>query len=85
LAYVPPKAGAPTLPVPLAKSDFRLLAGGGQVIYDTARGRVTAADEQFHVRGSLALSAGRGGAMTSIEMEEAQQFQLRILDRAPGP
>jgi hypothetical protein len=85
MKHVPPKAGAPGLAGQLGKSDFRLQAGGGQIVYDPVRGRVTAADEQFHVRGSIGLSVGGGGALSRIEMEEAQRFQLRILDRLPSP
>jgi hypothetical protein len=52
MTYAPPKAGQPGMPVQVDKADFRLQNAGGTVAFDPARGRV-AAEEQFHVRGTL--------------------------------
>lgn len=83
LAYRPPEKGAGGLLVTVDKADFRLVAGGGSIAYDVSRGRVTAAEERFQVRGLLAATAL--GMTTAVAVEEAQVFQLRMLDRMPDP
>jgi hypothetical protein len=81
LTYLPPRGGGAGLPFQVARSEFRLLPSGGSIAFDAARGRVAAAEERFRVRGVLAVMAL--GVTSVVEMEESQQFQLRILDAKP--
>jgi hypothetical protein len=81
LTYVPPPKGAGGLPFQVTKAAFRLQAGGGSIAYDPSRGWVSAAEERFQVQGLLGVAAL--GAASEVEMEEAQLFRLRILDRNP--
>jgi hypothetical protein len=80
LAYRPPQM-AGNLPFQVAQSDFRLQTAQGTIVFDPARGRITAAEERFHVRGALAISYL--GVDAAVEMDEAQIFRLRLLDRNP--
>ncbi len=80
LGYKPP-AGAGGLPFAVGKADFRLLTARGAIGFDPERGRVILAEERFHVRGVLAVTAL--GVETAVEMDEAQLFQLRLHDRNP--
>jgi len=47
----------------------------------SAPGQVAAAEERFHVRGVLAGSFL--GAESTVQMDEKQVFQLRIVDKNP--
>jgi hypothetical protein len=49
--------------------------------YDAGKGRVAAFEEVFHVRGLLAV--GALGLNTVVSLDEAQLFQVRILERNP--
>jgi hypothetical protein len=80
LTYSPPGVGG-GLPFQVSKADFRLLAGGGNIMFDVTRGRTVAAEERFHVRGVLAATAL--GATSTVALEEVQMFRLRILDELP--
>jgi hypothetical protein len=82
LAYRPPAAGAGGgLPFEIGRSDFRIQTARGAIGFDPQRGRVVLAEERFHVRGALAVSAL--GVDTLVEMDEAQLFRLRLHDRNP--
>jgi hypothetical protein len=80
LGYKPPGA-AGGLPFEIGKADFRLQTARGAIGFDPQRGRVTAAEERFHVTGALAVSAL--GVDAVVEMDEDQLFQLRLHDRNP--
>lgn len=79
MTYRPPD-GDTDLPFRVLRADFRRPAAGGTIRYDVTRGRVTAAEEAFRVRGTLVVSAG--GVEAPVEVDEVQGFRLRILD--PG-
>ncbi len=81
LGYRPPAGGGGGLPFQIGRADFRLQTARGSIGFDPERGRVTLAEERFHVRGVLAVSAL--GVETAVEMDEAQLFQLRLHDRNP--
>ena len=80
LGYKPPVKGG-GLPFAISKADFRLQTARGAIGFDPVRGRVTAAEERFHVRGLLEVSAL--GVDAAVEMDETQLFQLRLHDRNP--
>jgi hypothetical protein len=82
LNYLPPRGPGGGLPFQVSKADFRVQAGGGSIAFDRARGRVTAAEERFHVQGALA--AGTAGVTVVVEVDEVQLFQVRVLDRPPA-
>jgi hypothetical protein len=77
LTYLPPAAGGDG-PVRVTKAAFRPVAAGGAILYDAARGRVSAAEETFRVRGTAVVAAAGGEGV--VEMEEEQVFQLRVVD-----
>jgi hypothetical protein len=81
LAYRPPEAGGAGLPFQVGRADFRLQTAQGTIGFDRERNRVALAEERFHVRGVLAVSAL--GVDAVVEMDEAQLFQLRLHDRNP--
>jgi hypothetical protein len=83
MAYLPPRGRAPNLPFEIKGAAFKPQTAAGVIIYDADRDQVTAAEERFHVKGLLAVSAL--GVNVGIEMDEAQIFQLRILDKKPKP
>ncbi len=77
LSHAPPKAGADAaLPIRIAKADFRTVAAGGAILFDSATARTVSADELFHVRGSLAVALD--GLIAPVAVEERQSFQLVI-------
>jgi hypothetical protein len=80
LAYQPPGKGG-GLPFEVSKAEFRIQTARGAIAFDPSRGRVAAAEECFHVRGVLAVAYL--GVDAVVEMDEAQLFQVRILDRNP--
>jgi hypothetical protein len=80
LAYQAPGKGG-GLPFAVGKADFRVQGAGGSIAFDPLRRRVAAAEERFHVRGLLAVTAL--GSTVPVEMEEVQVFQLRVADRNP--
>jgi hypothetical protein len=81
IAFQPRKGpGAPgALPFQIAGSNFQPPQAGGTLLFDTERGKVVAADERFHVRGTLALVLL--GQSTATEIEEEQVFQMRIAEK----
>jgi hypothetical protein len=82
LVYRPPAAGAgAALPFHVGKADFRIQTAAGAIAFDATRGRVSHAEERFHVRGVLPVSAL--GVDALVEMDEKQIFQLRHHDRNP--
>ncbi|HEX4609431.1 MAG TPA: hypothetical protein VH092_14635 [Urbifossiella sp.] len=80
MTYRPPAGGGMELPFRILRAEFKPEAAGGAIRYDAARGRVTAAEESFRVRGVLVVSAA--GVEAAVEMEESQGFRLRIME--PG-
>jgi hypothetical protein len=82
MVYRPPPAGAgAALPFQISRSDFRVQTAAGSILFDAERGRVSAAEERFHVRGQLAVTAL--GVDAVVDMDEAQLFRLRLHDRNP--
>lgn len=79
LVYQPP-GGVGGPPVRVLKATFETVAAGGAILYDPARGRVTAAEEVFRVKGRVAVALDTAGA--DVEMEEVQGFELRVLEPA---
>jgi hypothetical protein len=80
LSYKPPGKGG-GLPFDIGKAEFQIQTARGAIAYQPKRRRVAAAEEHFHVRGALAVSLL--GMDSVIQMDEAQVFRLRILDRNP--
>src|SRR5262249_17002507 len=76
LAYQAPKAGGGIMGMPIQGARFAQPEAMGAIQFDAELGRVTAAEERFRVRGQLNLSVL--GQNTVVEIEEEQQFSLRI-------
>jgi hypothetical protein len=82
MVYRPPaQGGGGGLPFKIVRAAFKPQTAGGTILFDPARNRVAAAEERFHVKGILAVAAL--GVTSVIEMDEAQIFQLRVLDKKP--
>jgi hypothetical protein len=82
LGYRPPAGGGGAmLPFEVGKADFRIQTARGAIAFDADRGRVSHAEERFHVRGAVAVTAL--GVDALVEMDEMQIFQLRHHDRNP--
>ena len=80
LAYQPPRKGG-GLPFAINKSQFQIQTARGVIAYQPSRRRIAAAEERFHVTGLLTVSFL--GTESTVQMDETQLFQLRILDRNP--
>src|SRR5262249_39179223 len=83
MAYLPPRGRAANLPFEITGAAFKPQTAAGVIFYDADRDKVVAAEERFHVKGLLAVSAL--GVNVDIEMDEAQIFRLRVLDKKPQP
>ena len=67
------------LPFSLKGADFTPLKSGGQIVYDTAKGRIESAEELFHVRGVVAATVL--GQESRIQVEEKQMFKILLNDQ----
>ncbi len=83
LAYQAPKSGASELPFQIARADFKHQEAGGTIAFDTAKGRVVQAEEHFPVKGNLTI--GLLGQESPVDLDETQDFRIRILDQRPSP
>ena len=74
----------------MLKAVVRPVAAGGVIVFDPATRRVTAAEEQFRVVGTVTVSAL--GTEATVGLEEQQAFRLtvtepaerRLIGRPPG-
>jgi len=78
MVYQAPKAGGM---LPINKAAFKPHIAGGLIHFDAERGKVTEAQERFHVRGRLNLNLL--GQNSPVEIDEDQLFYIRIWDRDP--
>ena len=62
-------------------ANFQPQQAGGELLFDSARGRVIAAQETFRVKGLL--NANVLGQNTLVEIDEEQHFMIRIHDKTP--
>jgi hypothetical protein len=83
LDYQAPKPGASELPFQIARADFKHQEAGGTIAFNTAKGRVVQAEEHFPVKGILSI--GLLGQESPVDLDETQDFRIRILDQRPGP
>lgn len=81
MAYKPPADGGAGLPFKIGRAEFRVLTAAGSIGIDPGNRRVKLAEERFHVRGQLTVSAL--GVDAPVETDEMQVFQLRLHDRNP--
>ncbi|MCS6977571.1 MAG: hypothetical protein NZM31_11265 [Gemmatales bacterium] len=68
--------------LPLLQAAFRHQESGGSIWFDTDKGRVSAVEERFHVRGRLIVNLL--GQAVPLELEEVQQFRVVIHNQAPA-
>ncbi|WP_143393367.1 hypothetical protein [Fimbriiglobus ruber] len=80
LSHRPPQKVAENMPVRVLAAEFAPVTANGVILYDPVRGRVSAAEEVFRVKGAVSVSTGVGPA--AIEVEEEQGFRLRVTDPA---
>jgi hypothetical protein len=78
LAHQAPTGGTPLMGLAINGATFQAQEAGGTLFFDATRGRVLAAEERFRVRGVLNLQLL--GQNTPLEIDEEQNFQIRILD-----
>ena len=83
LGYEPAKASATGLPFKILRSDFHIEDASGAIEYDIAKARTLSADEQFSLKGALTVDLF--GQETLVEVQETQNFHVRILDQKPEP
>ena len=81
LAYQAPKGDAGGLPFQIVRADFKHQEAGGSIEFDKAKGRVVKAEEHFPVQGNLTM--GLLGQETPVDLEETQDFRIRILEARP--
>jgi hypothetical protein len=82
LTYRPPQKGDGGPPVQVLRATFEPVAAGGTILYDPVRGRATAAEEMFRVKGVATVTVE--GVEAAVEMEELQGFELRIVKPMAG-
>jgi hypothetical protein len=81
LKYQAPPGDVVLAGMQISSASFQPQQAEGLLSFDTARGRVVAAQERFRVKG--ALTAKLLGQPTALELEEDQQFLIRIHEREP--
>ena len=77
LAYKAPGPGAVGM-LKVNGANFQIQQAEGMLLFDSARGKVVAAEERFRVRGFI--NANLLGQNTQVEIEEDQHFAIRIHD-----
>src|SRR5205807_1243526 len=82
MTYQPPQAAGRDLPFKVSKADFQPLAAGGVILFDADKGKVSVAEETFRVRGALLVTFGNTEA--AVEMDETQNFRLRVTSATSG-
>jgi hypothetical protein len=81
LDHLPPADNGGDLPLKIANAAFKHQEAGGMIYFDSDKGRVSRAEERFHVRGTMAVEML--GQNTALQMEEVQTFQIRVLGKKP--
>jgi len=84
LNYKPPAKGviaAGGLSLNVKNAKFAADTAEGVIYFDHALGRVQTAEEQFHVKGSIAADAL--GQVVTIPVEEKQAITVRLTDQYP--
>jgi hypothetical protein len=82
MKYRPPSdkaEKATSLPFALNTAEFSPVRSAGQIMYDKARGRMSQAEEQFHVQGIVTATVL--GQAAKIQLEERQAFLIQIEDQ----
>jgi hypothetical protein len=80
LTYYPPAVGSDRDVLKIIKSDFKILAAGGVILFNPTVRKAARAEETFRVRGAVVGSLG--GVEATIEVEELQGFRISIPDVA---
>lgn len=80
LAYKAPNGGGLGM-MKVNNANFQPQQAEGQLLFDSARGKVVSAEERFRVRG--VLNANLLGQNTLVEIDEDQHFLIRIHDKMP--
>lgn len=81
LKYLPPEKDRGELPFAIKDALFTTDVAAGSILFDTAAGRVQAAQEQFQVHGEIATDLL--GEAASVQVGEQQAISLRILTKNP--
>ena len=81
LTYAPPKDRDRAMPFQVGPAGFKHDEAGGVIYFDLDKKRVSRVEERFHVKGELSVSLL--GQETRMELDEDQQFRVRILDENP--
>ncbi|MGO8753431.1 MAG: hypothetical protein ACLQNE_46435 [Thermoguttaceae bacterium] len=81
LAYVPPKADARNELLPVSGASFKHGEAGGTIYFDPGKQRVSRVEERFCVKGQMSIEVL--GQNLPVELDEAQTFQVRLLERDP--
>jgi len=81
LDYLPPQGNGRDLPFQIANAAFKHQEAGGMIYFDSDKGRVSRAEERFHVKGTMTIELL--GQNTPVELEEDQTFHIRIFAQKP--
>lgn len=81
IGYQPPKGKGGAGMLAINSAAFKAQQAGGVILFDADKGKVVEARERFLVRGRLALQLL--GMNTPVDLEEDQNFHLRISDINP--
>ncbi len=83
LRYDKPKKKAADLPFEITSAQFKIEQASGSIQWDAKLGRMTSATERFVVRGTVTTMLL--GQSVEAQVEETQDFTLRVTDDAPLP
>lgn len=81
ISHRPGKGGGGDLGVTFGAAAFQLVKAGGHVVYDPKTNRLVFAEELFHVKGEVAMSAL--GADVTVTVEEQQHFRVNVSEVKP--
>jgi hypothetical protein len=76
ISHRPGKGGGGDLGVTFGVAAFQPVKAGGHVVYDPKTNRLVSAEELFHVKGEVAMSAL--GADVTVAVEEQQHFRVSV-------
>lgn len=81
LTHRPPAANDGLAPLEITNPTFKHGEAGGMIYFDAEQERISRVEERFHVRGTMSVVLL--GQSTTVEIEERQAFDVRVLRQKP--
>jgi hypothetical protein len=82
LKYNPPDPNIGwTLPFKIVKADLTSKRSSGNILFDSAKGRMVKSDMTLHLTGTLTISIG--GMADEITLDQTQTTKIRMMDDNP--